>query len=263
MDAELASSGGAAPKLTPAQIRQLMSELSVSGAVRGPQYPPDTVVPLKFCGRLQPSDLLMVHHERDLSGVPGCGDVDHYGIYVDDDWRGHGMSGGPTVVHFCKLTLSSSCLYPAVRCGVQHGCPTASWRLTFLLRLVADLLHDCVHPTSLVATNHPARDRSGLGRTPLQVQVTTFDRFVGNNGKQNVFVVKPANSSPSSVVLTRALLSVGQLSYNLWFFNCEHCELSADYITGGRRPAALGLTADMTHGGTAALLTHASLSTRW
>lgn len=107
MDAELASSGGAAPKPTPAQIRQLMSELSVPSAERGPHYPPDSVVPLKFCGRLQPSDLLMVHHERDLSGVPGCGDVDHYGIFVDDDCRDHGMSGGPAVVHFCKLTLST------------------------------------------------------------------------------------------------------------------------------------------------------------
>lgn len=54
--------------------------------------------------------------------------------------------------------------------------------------------------------------------------MTTFDRFVGNNGKQNVFVVKPADSSPSQAVLTRALMFVGQLSYSLLFFNCEHCE---------------------------------------
>lgn len=101
-----------------------------------------------------------------------------------------------------------------------------------MLLLVADLLDDCGHPASFVPTNHPARVRSGLWRTPLQVQVTTFDRFVGKNGKQNVFVVKPADSSPPCDVLIRALTFVGKLRYNLWFFNCEHCEFDTS-LAGG------------------------------
>lgn len=77
MDAESASSCGAATTLTIAQIQQLSSELSAPTAVRGPHHPPDILEPYMSPEQLTPGAMLRVRRQKDLGGVPGLGDLDH------------------------------------------------------------------------------------------------------------------------------------------------------------------------------------------
>lgn len=90
---------------TAAQIQQLLDELTARREVsdaRSRRQISQTLLPVLYWGQLQQGDMLLVHRKKDMSGVPGLGDIDHYGIFTGQDWP-----TGPAVVHSGKFRLST------------------------------------------------------------------------------------------------------------------------------------------------------------
>lgn len=86
---------------TAAQIQQLLDELTARREVsdaRSRRQISQTLLPVLYWGQLQQGDMLLVHRKKDMSGVPGLGDIDHYGIFTGQDWP-----TGPAVVHWAPV----------------------------------------------------------------------------------------------------------------------------------------------------------------